>query len=788
MFRTNLKIAIRNIAKHKYFSLITAFGLALGMSVSLLLISFYSYVSSFDDFHAQKERIYRVISTREKEGTKKGFASAPSALKNKLEDESGDIREITRINASFHGDVVTDKIDIPIEGYYVDANFFSVFDFEMTRGNPVNALLKPNSIVLTESVARKLEVSGDLLGKIFEIDGLGNFEVTGIIKDQKQTHFMFEALVSFSTLPPKIQGEESYPDQWTSYTNQYIYLLVDDPSNKENIQRLLNGIANKVNSQSNDTKVMFNLQALGDITPGPDLENSLGPDSDNTLIVVFGTICLLILLPACFNYANLSIARTLKRSKEIGLRKTLGGAKMQIFAQFITETVAIVVLALIGAVLIFLMIRPEFEDMMPGSWLDLSLTWQMLVMFLLFAVATGFLTGVVPALYFAGLNPIQALKGKSNAKGFSRMRARKVLIVFQFALSFCFIVLLIVFSRQYRSNLNFDYGFNTNNILDVKLQGVNHAILRSEFSRIHAVQDVSMSSDILGLSYSSTFARERTGVDSLKVFQLFCDPHYVNNMGLHLVAGKNFPTDLVQRERHILVNEEFLRARQIMHPNEALGRTFIVEGKELEVIGVLKNFHFAPLQEPIKSFFLRTDPSHYSYANLKVASNDMHATLADMEKKWSALSARKFDGRFFDDEMEEMYHFYTALIKMIGFLGLVAISITLLGLLGMVIYMIEPRKKEVGVRKVFGANEASITLLLSRDFLTLMAWSIGFAIPVSTLLIDDFLSELQYYRISLNVWDILVSLVIFLSIGLGTIASQTRKAARANPIDALRYE
>jgi putative ABC transport system permease protein len=758
------------------------------MSVSLLLISFYSYVSSFDDFHAQKENICRVITTREQEGTKEEFASAPAILKNKLQDESRGIRELTRINASFHGDAVSDKINIPISGYYVDSNFFSVFDFEMTQGNRVNALAKPNSIVLTESVAKKLEVSGDLLGKILEIDGLGNFEVTGIIKDEKRTHFMFEALVSFNTLPPKIQGEESHPDQWTSYTNQYIYLLVDDSSDKESIQGSLDRIATHANSQSKDAKVSFKLQALGDITPGPDLENSMGPDTDHTLIAVFATICLLILLPACFNYANLSIARALKRSKEIGLRKTLGGAKMQIFVQFITETVAIVVIALMGAVLIFMVIRPEFEDMMPGSWLDLSLTWEMLIMFLLFAVATGFLTGVVPALYFAGLNPIQALKGKSNAKGFSRMRVRRVLIVFQFALSFCFIVLLIVFSRQYRYNLNFDYGFNTDNILDVQLQGVNHSLFRSEFSRLTAVQDVSMSSGILGLSYSSTFARERTNADSLKVFQLFCDPHYVNNMGLQLVAGHNFPNDPAPGERHILVNEEFLRARQITHPGEALGRIFMVEGKELEVIGVLKNFHFAPLQVPIKSFFLRTDPLHYSYANLKVASHDMHATRAGMEKIWRTLSARKFEGRFFDDEMEEVYHFYTALIKMIGFLGLVAISITLLGLLGMVIYMIEPRKKEVGIRKVFGANEASITYLLSRDFLTLMAWAIGFAIPISTFLIDDFLSELQYYRISLNVWDILASLVIFLSIGVGTIASQTRKAARANPVDALRYE
>jgi ABC-type antimicrobial peptide transport system permease subunit len=260
-------------------------------------------------------------------------------------------------------------------------------------------------------------------------------------------------------------------------------------------------------------------------------------------------------------------------------------------------------------------------------------------------------------------------------------------------------------------------------------------------------------------------------------------------MDLQLLAGQNFPSVPVQTERHILVNEEFLRVWQITNPIDALGRSFMIGRKELEVIGVLKNFHFAPLQIPIKSFFLRTDPSQFSYANVKVSSPDIQATLTSMEKTWSKLNnTRKFEAHFFDDEMEEMNKFYWALLKMIGFLGLIAISISLLGLLGMVIYTAETRTKEVGIRKVFGANEASITYLLSKDFLTLMVWAIGFAIPVSILLFDDLLSGLQYYRVSLNVWDILIGLVVFSLIGIATIASQTWKAAGANPVETLRYE
>jgi putative ABC transport system permease protein len=786
MLKNYLRVSIRNFAKYKWFSIINTIGLALGMSVSLLLISFYAYVSSFDDFHTKKESIYRIISTLQKGVKRKDLASAPLALASRLQHESAQVKEIVRVRASFRGDVVSSQLNIPIEGLYADANFFSVFDFNMIQGNSLTALSKPRSIVLTELAAKKLSASGDLLGKSIEIDGLGSFEVTGIIQSEKRTHLLFEVLVSLSTLPSTLTGDESNTGEWTAYNDQYLYVLTDPVSGSAGIQQSLDRIANDVYSRSGEGKAAFRLQSLGDITPGPDLDNALGADTDYTLIVVFATICLLILIPACFNYANISIARALKRSKEVGLRKTMGGVNTQIFFQFITETVIITLISLIGAVMIFMLIRPEFEDMMPGSWLDLSLTWEMIVMFLMFAMAVGFLTGIFPALYFARLNPIQALRSQTNSKGISRMQLRKMVSIFQFALSFCFIVSLIIFGRQYRYTLNFDYGFNTENILNVELQGVDPTIFQSEFSRLAEVHDISMSSGVLGLSYSSTQVRQQTSDDSLKVDQLFVDPNYLNNVGLELLAGRNFP-DLAGQ--HILVNEEFLRVWQITNPFDAIGKTFVVDGKPLEIIGVLKNFHYASILSPIKSFLLRTDPSQYKYANVRVASSDIHSTMASMEKVWHQLNdSRKFEARFFDDEMEELYHFYRALLKMLGYLGVLAVSISLLGLLGMVVYTTETRTKEVGIRKVFGATETSITYLLSKDFLKLMLWAVAFAIPASFFLFDDLLSTIQYYRVSLNVWDILTSLIAFLLIGITAIASQTWRAAGKNPIEILRYE
>lgn len=789
MIQSYFKIALRNIARHKLFTVLNAFGLAMGMSISLLLISFYAYVSSFDDFHQQKDNIYRIITTVDKGLGKEDFASAPAALAKKLQHDYTGIRDVVRINTTFHGEIVSDKLNLPFHAYYADESFFALFDFVMVHGNARTALTQPNSIVLTEKLAKKISTSDDLLGQFITVEGIGEFEVTGIVKDETRTHLWFEALVSYTTLPPDVRGEESNSKQWTSFNDQYLYIRVDESADREKLQQSLNHISSEVSNQVKDASVTFILQSLGDITPGPDLENSIGPDADYTLIVVFGTICLLILLPACFNYASISIARALKRSKEIGLRKTLGSVKSHIFFQFMAEAITITIIALAGAILIFFLIRPGFEDMMPGGWLDLSLTWEIVIMFLFFAIVTGCMAGVFPAVFFAGLNPIQALKSKSSTGGFSNKRIRKGLIIFQFSLSFCFIVLLIVFSRQYRYNLNYDYGFNTENILDVELQDVNPVAFKSEFSRLSTVQHISMSSGILGLSSSHTQVRAEASDDSLEVFQLFTDHNYVENMGLQLIAGKNFPDEPSSHERYILVNEEFLQAWKIPTALDAIGKTFMVDGQQLEVIGVLKNFHYAPLQVPIKSFFLRNVPAQYVYANVKVASPDIYATRMDMEKTWNTLGTlRKFDAHFFRDEMEWLFHFYWALLKLIGYLGLLAISISILGLLGMVIYATETRIKEVGIRKVFGASEASLTYLLSKDFGKMMLLATLFAIPVCLQFFDDLLAGMQYYRVSMNVWDLLMGLAIFFIVGFVTVASQIRKAARANPIDTLRYE
>jgi ABC-type antimicrobial peptide transport system permease subunit len=579
-------------------------------------------------------------------------------------------------------------------------------------------------------------------------------------------------------------------DAWRDFNSEYVYFLAKPNADMTALRSELASIEKEIYTEKDPVKASFQIQALSDITLGRELLSGLGEQWDLLSMIIFGTLSLLILLPACFNYSNISIARALKRSKEIGLRKTLGSLKQQIFVQFITETVVITVISLILACFIFILIRPEFLSMLVASnKLDLSLTPEMLLGFLLFALLTGLLAGTVPALYFARLNPIQALKSSGSSKTFSVSKVRKGLTVAQFVLSFSFIIGLVVFSKQYRYSLNFDFGFQQANILDVNLQDVPPSNFDTHFSSLASVKNISYSSNILGLGASQTYVKTQEQSDSIEVFQLFVDDQYLDNLGLTLLAGENFSNENHTRESGLIVNEEFLIKHKIATPMDALGKVFVVDSLELPVIGVVKNFHFMSLREPIYSFFFRSNPSQFKYANLNIASTDIDATLLGMERVWKTLSPEtKFEAKFFEQEIADSFDTYKVLLKMVGFLGVLAISISCLGLLGMVVYTTEGKTKEVGIRKVMGASAASITYLLSKDYLKLMLIAVVIATPITWLFFAKFLSQLQYYRVTIDVFDVLISIVILMTLGLGAIATQTLRTAATNPAETLKYE
>lgn len=778
------KVAGRNLLRQKYFTIINIAGLAIGMSISLLFLTLFISVTDYDEFHENKEAICRIITTHRD----KVFASAPEGLAEKIRAEYPAVREVIRIGKFLRSQEPRERQQISIFGYFVDPGFFEAFTFPLEQGDGRSALSNPRSILITRAAATRIFGDEDPMGKTIAMDAHGDFEISGIIKDYPANcHMKFDVLASYATLETS-QAAASHAQRWTQFANHYVYIWLNDDADPAELQNYIDRIAGEAYQPGDPFSASFQVQALKDITPGPELENQIGAQWSYLSFAIAGGLAMLILLPACFNYTNISIARAMKRSKEIGLRKTLGGVRNQIFFQFITETVVVTLLALLGACLIFFVMRTEFRSMMVhAAALDLSLTFERALWFIAFAVLTGFIAGIFPAAHFSRLNPIDAIRNSFGGKAHAGSRIRKGLIVFQFGLCLTFILGLIIFSKQYRYAMRFDLGFTRENILDVELQQVKPEIFAAEFSKQPAVQAVSMSSGIMGHGVPGAWTRLEGKTDSAQVYYMYADGAFAMNMDVELLAGRTFD---VQEpvEGSVIVNESFLQRFGFRGPSEALGERVQVDNATMEIVGVIKNFHYWQLHAPVAPFFFRYNPDKLRIANLKIVTTDTQETLLALERSWRKISdGRPFVANFLDDETAGAFSIYISLLKIFGFLGLLAISISCLGLLGMVIFTAESRTREVGIRKVMGASVWNVTLLLSRDYLKLMLIASLFAIPIA-FGIDKFLSGMQYYRVVISPVDILLGLMVMFVLGVGTMASQTLRAASANPADTLKYE
>lgn len=792
MLKNYFVIATRNLARHKFFTIINVLGLAIGMSISLLFIAMLSFIQKYDEFHINKDTIYRVISLTDDKKNNYEFASAPAELANKLTTYSG-ISKVVRVNSTLGGEAQYEDKEIPLHGYFVDPEFMEVFTFPLLKGNPRTALQKPNGLLITESAGIKMFGSVDPIGKIISFGDQGEYEVTGVLKDHpKNSHMMFEVMAPYQSLL-NLQRDQDGSNEWENFRNSYIYLMLPRNGDTKGIEQYLASLSHEAYPSDGNFSASFELQSLREIAPGRELYNNIGPDWGYASLTAFIFLTLLILLPACFNYANISISRALKRMKEIGLRKVMGGQRQQIFFQFITETVIITLVALIISVGIFIVIKQEFLMMIVSGTrtLDLDPDFQTILYFILFALGVGIIAGIVPAIYFSKLNPIQALKSKPTSKGFTNITFKKVLVVSQFALSLGFIMGVVIVLNQYRYSMNFDFGFTKENILDVELQGIDPHLFRTEFEKLSDVEAISMSSYVPGTAApSKQWIKDIQLSDSVNVAEMYIDHNFIRNLGLTLIIGQQYSENPNVNKDRVIVNEEFLKTFKIPDAASALNQTFIVGDKEeVTVVGVVKNFHYMNLSEKIESFMFRYDPLAFNIANIKVASGDIFNTLSKMESTWKTIGEeKKFSAKFFDDEIADTYDFYFSMIKICGFLGLLAISISCLGLLGMVVFTVENRIKEIGIRKVMGANELNVTLLLSKHFIKLMLIAGVIAVPLTWLFFENVFLRRQYYKIDIGFFEIGTSLALMLLLGLAAILPQTVRAARSNPVDTLRNE
>jgi putative ABC transport system permease protein len=784
MLHSYFKVAVRNLYQHKYFTVLNAFGLAIGMSIGLLLIAMYSYVRTYDTFHENGEHIYSIVTHRLSGVEDRHLASAPGLLAAKINEEySGQVQAI-EVRARFYGEVLAGNGRVPIGGYYCDDQFLEMFSFPLLSGKQDGILSKPNQVVLTERTALKLFGNSDIIGQTVELYEQGLFEVSGVLQDiPGNSHLMFDVLVSLASW--KDQPIERVQEQWSEYPNQYVYVNLQH-DNPGRLQSYLNKLSVNLNIH-NPVQVTFSLQHLHDIATS-DHYNAIGPKWELSGFIVFGAIALMILLPACFNYTNIAIARALKRSKEIGLRKTLGGMQRQIFFQFITETVVVCMIALIGGIACFIFMRSEFQRMMvAGSELDLSITPFMAFLFVAFAIFTGLVAGLFPAIYFSRLNPVEAIKSKLSTKTFNGMRVRKGLTIMQFSLSFCFILSIIVFGRQYRTLLNMDFGFRKENIVIIDLKGeVKPDVLMTELAKIPAIQSISFSSGMPVLTNNKTWIHLEK--DSLEINQLFVNNDFLTQLNIQVLHGASFLETYTSHEQGVLVNEQLVRNSGLT-VQDAIGHVIRVDSVDLPIVGIVQDFRHAPSSQPVGNFMLRYDPTRFSQVNAVIDVSNVFETFTSMEKSWKALSPDvPLQANFFENALDESFDTYKVLIKLAGFLGLLAISISILGLLGMVVFTVETRMKEVCIRKVMGASASTILVLLSKDFLKLLLFSVMLGIPMAVFIYQTVFTQIPNYHADLTVWDILAGTCGLFLLGIITITSQTYKTALTQPAEVLKTE
>jgi putative ABC transport system permease protein len=811
MFSNYFKVGIRNILRYKAFSFINIFGLALAMSVSMLIILMIADQREFDQFHIKKERIFRVNSAVR-------YATSPAPLGEFLKSNYSSVEDATSLTPAIGGDARYKDRLADMRGYFADPSFFRIFTFELIQGNKDRALSEPSSIVITTAMAEKLFQGESPLGKeiTFEdrklsfpmrSDGIGSaavdwgsFTVTGVIDETRyKSHLQFDVLMSSATMPVLVAEKklEETSNNWESYFRTYTFALMKNANAKDDLNKILANVVDLKykNLQAEHLKGFeMKAQEIDDIKFDK-TGNDTGVWLFREIYYFLGGLALIILLSACMNYTNLSIARALTRAKEIGVRKVTGANRTALIVQFISEALLTAFLSLSLAILLMQFIKPAFK----GLWINRYLNYELndsLDVYLYFIALTlmvGLIAGLYPAFRLSSFRPVKALKALSGS-GAGKLHLYKVLNVTQFVISLFFITTSILIFKQFSHYLRFNYGFNADNIINVELQGVDYEKLSNEFRNVPGVAVVS-ASDLVpatGTNNGNGFRRFGKEEDYKQMSILNTDENYITNLGLKIIAGKNLPSGADHSANLIVVNESVTRRLGYNRPEEIIGEVLETKwgSEQLKVVGVVENFRYMLLlnQDQIGELILRNQPTAFQYANIKISANDNMAVINKLEDKWKEIDpVHPFKYKFFEDELATTHQAIFDIVSIIGFIAFLAIVIACLGLLGMATYTAERKRKEVGIRKILGADELRIAMLLSKGFLKMLGIAIVIGVPLTWFINELWLEHLPN-RVEFGAGTVILGAVILVVLGVITIGSQTIRASQSNPVDSLKID
>jgi len=815
MLRNYIKIAVRNLLKYKTFSLINIFGLAIGMTVCMLIILMLADQMSYDQYHEKKDKVYRIISKRS--DLPLGMATTPVPLANTLKKDYPFVEETTQLVLGVGGDAIYEEQSIVMRGYFAEPSFFNLFSYEIEKGDLGTCLLQPNSMVITSDMANKLFGNENPIGKtiqfierglmIIEFDfaaiesqpvNWGQFKITGVLaNNNRKSHLKFDGLVSASSMQALYKEEklEDNTDNWKGTSRAYTYVELKSTENESDLKTALNDIVLRQYADIEKLKdSQFVAQNLKKITPGMFLGNMPSLRLPKEAYYFLSFLALIVMIMACLNYINLSVARSLTRVKEIGVRKVTGAKRSNLVLQFLSESIITTFLSLFLAVSLLFLVKSGFMNLWFNRYFNFELQESLFVyfIFMVFAVFVGFLAGLFPAINLSKYQPVVVLKKIENLHP-RKFGLRKVLNILQLAVSLFFIVTSILMYNQIQHFLGFEYGFTSENIINVELQGNDHIRVAHELSTISGVSTISASSYLPATGVFSS--KDFKSIDNDEYVEIEClsaDKYFPENLDLKIIAGTNLPESIEASGHLVLINETAAQKLGFESFTDIIGQTFIMktDNEAVEVVGILKDFHSqsAMFSDKIGPFMIRNMPEEFIYANVKVISGDLSGTIEKIEEKWKNIDpVHPLRFSFYDDQVAALNQMLGDVLSILSFAAFLAVTIACLGLLGMAMYAIERRRKEIGIRKVLGATETKIVYILSKEYLKMLLIAILIAAPLSYFVNNAWLQNFPN-KVEFGLGTILVSISFLLILGFITIGSQTFKAAISNPVNALRYE
>ncbi len=784
MIKNYLKIALRNIKKSKIYSFINILGLSVGMACSFLIFLYIQHELSYDRFHQKSDRIYRITTEWQIEGQPQIHETAAAPVAPALLNDFPEVQEAVRLRRT--GAIINynSKSFLEYRIYLVDPSFFDVFDFPLIQGNPETALNHLHSIVLTERTAEKYFRSEDPLGKILSFGNRFDFEVTGVAQNvPSNSHLNFDFLIPFEAV--NSFSNYNYLESWGAW-NFRTYLLLQEDFPPTELEEKSRAFIKKYRGENASNPQRFHLQPLTKIN----LESS----GKLKYIYFFSAIASIILILACINFMNLSIARSSTRIKEIGMRKVIGASRHQLIKQFLGESIVLALLALPLAIFFVHITLPVFNTLLMTQLQSVYFrNFPFLGGILGITLLASLISGSYPALYLSGFQPVRSLRGELKS-GARVARFRSLLVVFQFAASIILIIGTLAVHQQMRFIHNRNLGFNKDFIVNVPLYD-NSLREKTEYMKHELlanpnVQRVTASSFSPGSYPNQSVDWEgRKEDEELMMAWYSVDHDFINTYKIEIIEGRDFsrafPSDV---QSAYILNEAAVKA---LGWENAVGKRFMVEkaGFKMGIVtGVMKDFHFASLHQDIKPLALVLEPNGGYQLSLKIASENMNSTLSFIEKKFKEFApSAPFRYSFVDDEIAEMYLEEERQGKLINSFSAIAVLIACLGLLGLASFAINRRTKEIGIRKVLGASAPAITILLVKKFTVLVVLANVIAWPIAYYGIHRWLENFAY-RIGLSWWLFVLSALLALMIAVLTIGFRAIRAALANPASSLRYE